>query len=85
MSADAKARIRAFLGKTVRNFDLDDAADIFESGIVNSLFAVELVAFTEQEFGIIVEDDDLDLDNFRSIDALTQFVGRKMGPTGFGV
>ena len=84
MSADAKARIRAYLGKTVRNFDLDDTADIFESGIVNSLFAVELVVFTEKEFGITVEDDDLDLDNFRSIDALAQFVDRKMGPMSTG-
>ena len=84
MSADAKARIRAYLGKMVRNFDLDDAADIFDSGVVNSLFAVELVVFTEQEFGIIVDDDDLDLDNFRSIDALAQFVDRKMAPVSPG-
>ena len=84
MSAGTKARIRAYLGKTVQKFDLDDAANIFESGIVNSLFAVELVAFTEQEFGITVEDDDLDLDNFRSIDALAQFVDRKIGPVSTG-
>ena len=84
MSADAKARIRAYLGKTVRNFDLDDAADIFESGIVNSLFAAELVFFTEQEFEITVEEDDLDLDNFRSIEALARFVDRKNGPVSAG-
>lgn len=84
MSADAKARIRAYLGKTVRNFDMDDAVDIFDSGIVNSLFAVELVIFAEQEFGITVEDDDLDLDNFRSIDALAQFVERKTSSEGTG-
>jgi len=84
MSDSTKARIRAYLGKFVRNFDLDDATDIFESGIVNSLFAVELVAFTEQEFGVTVEDDDLNLDNFRSINALAGFVDRKLGPVSIG-
>ena len=36
-----------------------------------------LVAFTEKEFDIVVEDDDLDLANFRSINALRAFVERK--------
>jgi len=84
MSGNAKEIYRAFIGKAVRNFDLDDGADLFESGVVNSLFAVELVAFTEQEFDVIVEDDDLDMDNFRSINALAGFVERKMGPVTSG-
>ncbi len=77
MPPDAESKIRAFLGKATRDAVLDGDADIFESGIVNSLFAVELVAFTEKEFDIVVEDDDLDLANFRSINALRAFVERK--------
>ena len=82
--SSAKARIRAYLGRAVRKFDLDDDANIFESGIVNSLFALELVTLTEQEFGITVEDEDLDLDNFQSVNALAAFVERKAGFDGSG-
>ena len=59
--------IRAYLSRVVRGFDLEDGTDIFGSGIVKCFFAVELISFTEQEFGIEIEDEDLDLDNFRSI------------------
>ena len=82
--SSTKARIRAYLGRAVHKFELDDAANIFESGIVNSLFAIELVTFTEHEFGIIVEDEDLDIDNFQSVDALAAFVERKAGFDGSG-
>jgi methoxymalonate biosynthesis acyl carrier protein len=37
------------------------------------------VAFVEKEFGIRVEDEDLDLDNFRSIQAISNLVARKSG------
>ena len=38
---------------------------------------MELVAFTENTFGIEIEDEDLDLANFNSIDALAGFIERK--------
>ena len=31
---------------------------------------MQLVAFVEKEFGITVADEDLDLDNFRTVDAI---------------
>ena len=78
MTTDPKTQIRAYLTRVVRGFDLEDSANIFESGLVKSFFAVELVAFTEQEFEIEIEDEDLDLSNFSSIDSLAAFVERKM-------
>lgn len=60
-----------------------DEEDIFASGMANSLFSVQLVAFVENEFGIAVEDDELDPANFRSTDAITAFVAGKLtGRTG---
>ena len=67
---DTKGQIRSYLERVIQNAEIKDDDDIFENGFVNSLFAVELVAFTENTFGIEVEDDDLDLANFNSIDAL---------------
>lgn len=79
---DPRSRIRAYLTRVVPSCDLEDNADIFESGIVKSFFAVELISFTEQEFEIEIEDEDLDLNNFRSIASLAAFVERKMKDAG---
>ena len=74
---DDKQRIREFVGRFVRGHDLRDDEDIFATGFVNSMFAMQLVQFVEQTFGITCESDDLEIDNFRSIDALAAFVERK--------
>jgi methoxymalonate biosynthesis acyl carrier protein len=50
--------------------------DIFASGAVNSLFAMELVVFVEQTFGVRVTGADLTLDNFRSVRTMTDLVNR---------
>ena len=79
METEIKTKIKQFLTKHFRNYDLQDDEDIFSLGFVNSLFAMQLVLFAENEFGITVDDDDLDIDNFRSINALTGLIRRKKG------
>jgi len=73
-----KADIRAFLLKYIRKNDLHDDDDIFKSGLVDSLFAMQLVLFVENTFSIKIERADLQLDNFRTINALEQLVNRKI-------
>lgn len=72
-------KIKEFLSRFFKNHDLQPDEDIFALGFVNSLLAMQLVAFVEKDFGIRVEDEDLDLDNFRSINAIAQLVQRKGG------
>lgn len=74
---EIRGRVREFVSRFVRGHDLADGEDIFATGFVNSMFAMQLVQFVETTFGITCESDDLDLDNFRSVDALTAFVRRK--------
>jgi acyl carrier protein len=74
---EIKAAIRQFLSKFFRDYDLKDDEDIFSLGFVNSLFAMQLVLFVEQTFQITVEDEDLDIDNFRTINALSSLIERK--------
>ena len=71
-----KARIGAFVSQYVWRRVQDDE-DIFASGLVDSLFAMQLVLFVEGEFSIRIEREDLDLKNFRTIDALARLVDRK--------
>jgi acyl carrier protein len=74
-----KATTKAFLGRFLQRRDLGDDEDIFALGFVNSLFTMQLALFVEQAFGISVERDDLDIDNFRTINAIARFVERKSG------
>ncbi|GGJ52760.1 acyl carrier protein [Deinococcus roseus] len=74
---DIKNKIREFVLGRFRGYDLQDDENLFSSGYVTSLFAMQLVVFVEQAFGIQVESEDLDIQNFSSIQALGDFVLRK--------
>lgn len=73
----SKVRIQAFLARYLQNYDLPDDQDIFSLGFINSLFAMQLVLFVEKEFGIEVANEDLDIDNFRTVNAIAGLVERK--------
>lgn len=72
-----KEIIRNFILESINIPDLNDDDNLFESGIVNSLFAVQLMTFLEKSFSIEVTMDDLSMDNFESVSATSSFVERK--------
>jgi methoxymalonate biosynthesis acyl carrier protein len=71
---DIRKTLRDFIIRSVNIPDLHDDDDLFDSGLVNSLFAVQLTTFIEKKFGIEITADDLDIQNFRSLSAATGFV-----------
>ncbi len=73
------AKIKEFFSRNFRNAQIEENQDIFALGFVNSLFAMQLVMFVEKEFGIKVEDEDLELDNFRTVNAIQSLIERKKG------
>ncbi|TCO70406.1 acyl carrier protein [Marinisporobacter balticus] len=72
-----KIKIRKFLSRFFRKRELLDDEDIFSLGFVNSLFAMQLVLFIEKEFGIQVDNNDMDLKNFSSINSISQLIQDK--------
>ena len=72
-----KENVKSFILRSVAIPKLADDDDLFESGIVNSLFAVQLMTYVEKTFSIDVDADDLDIENFKSLNATTAFVLRK--------
>ena len=50
--------------------------DLFASGLVNSMFAMELVVTVEDFFGVEVIGSDLQLANFRTVEVMTELVLR---------
>ncbi|MHC5763064.1 phosphopantetheine-binding protein, partial [Nostoc sp.] len=49
-----QVKIKEFLSRFFRNHDLQLDEDIFALGFVNSMFAMQLVLFIEQEFQITI-------------------------------
>jgi methoxymalonate biosynthesis acyl carrier protein len=74
-----KETVRGFILGSINMKILCDDDNLFESGIVNSLFAVQLMTFIEKTFAIEVGMDDLDIENFKSLNATAAFVLRKNG------
>ena len=74
---ERKTKIKEFLSRFFKNHELKDDEDIFSLGFVNSLLAMQLVNFIEKEFGVEIDDDDLDLDNFRTINNIDALIAGK--------
>ena len=73
------SQVREFLGQFISDTDIDPDHNLFSSGLVNSLFAMQLVLFVEKEFGIQVANEDLDFENFKSLNAIVGFIESKSG------
>jgi methoxymalonate biosynthesis acyl carrier protein len=54
--------------------------DLFASGLVSSMFAMELVVHLEQAYAVAILGPDLKLDNFRTIERMTAMVSRLLDP-----
>jgi methoxymalonate biosynthesis acyl carrier protein len=70
--------VREFIQRSFHGVQVENSDDIFALGFANSLFAMQLVAFVEKEFAIEIDSDDLDMANFRSVDAISALVERKL-------
>jgi len=80
---DVQKEIRKFI---IENFLFGDEAaaprpeqSLVESGLVDSTGVLDVAAFLDKHFGVIVEDDELVAENFDSIQSISRFVVRKTG------
>jgi methoxymalonate biosynthesis acyl carrier protein len=77
--AGDREAIRSFLASLTGGPALGDEDDLFARGLLSSLYALQLVKFVESRFGVALADEDLDLQSFRSIDAIARLVARRRG------
>lgn len=73
----SKQKLRAFLAQHISGRTIADDDQIFAAGFVNSMFAMQLVLFLEKNFRIAIANEDLELANFQSINAMAALVERK--------
>lgn len=78
---ELKEKIRKFIESNLVVFEdeaeFNDGDNIFEMGFVNSLFAMKLVSYIEEDFGVQVDNDDLEISNFNSVDRIVEFIQGK--------
>lgn len=77
MQDDVRTRVREFLAPQLKGHTLGDDDDIFALGYVNSLFAMQLALFVEQEFSLQLTPDDMEFDNFRTVNGLVNLITSK--------
>ena len=58
----------------LQSIDLDKATSLLDGDSIDSLGLLDLVAYLEETFDIAFEDDELNPENFDSVDRLTRLV-----------
>ena len=84
MSQQAQDQILGFIRSRFPQVEIGENEDIFQIGFVNSLFAMELVMFVEKTFSVIVPNEELRIDNFRTAVSMAELVDR-LSPESVGV
>ena len=75
---DVAPEIRNWLKENVTGGrDVADDEPLIENGVLTSLQTVELVMFLEERFGVVIEDEEFDEENFGSIEAIAGLVANK--------
>lgn len=75
-----KEEIRSYLLSHRATDAVDSFSDdesLLESGVLDSMTMVDLIAHLEQTYAISVDEDDMIPENFDSVDAIAAYVARK--------
>ena len=77
MSAEIKTKLSQYIAKEIlknpKRIIKDDEA-IISSGLIDSFHLVDLSLFVENEFGVRIDDSELNKETFDSIDQLTALI-----------
>ncbi len=86
--SEVAARIRRILeeiaGADASGPRLDDHT-VLPGRILDSVGLMELLSALEQEFGLVLDDDEVVLENFRTVAALERLVDRRIGQAATAV
>src|ERR1700712_2838218 len=78
METDTRPELRAQVAEVVSEragIDVPETStDLLEAGLIDSLALVTLIVALEETFGVQLPLDDFDVDHFRSVDAMADFL-----------
>ena len=81
---DTKAMLTGYIrSEIIHNQDaqFDESEDLIEAGALDSLGILQLVAYIDEAMGIQVPDEDVIYENFRSLDAIDNYLQQHDGRT----
>jgi acyl carrier protein len=82
-TSEIRKQLRRYIAENLlfsdKEFPFEDDASFLKNGVVDSTGVMELVAYVENQFGVIVDPKEVVPDNFDSIKSLTDYVKRKTG------
>jgi acyl carrier protein len=76
-SENTKEQIREFvmpIAQRVGVFSFADGDSLTATGVLSSLVLFRLVSFLEETFSIAIDDDEINIENFDSIDRIYRLV-----------
>lgn len=77
---EIKEKVKSYIHDAVytEKDKVKDDSLIFKEGFIDSMGFITLITFLEEEFGITTGDADLLEENFESINAISDFVMKKL-------
>jgi acyl carrier protein len=81
MMEEIKDKVREFVLDAAQRKGLDSVTDdesLTDNGVIDSLAIFRLVSFLEDNFSIRIADEEIVNDNFRSVNAIENFVAEKL-------
>jgi acyl carrier protein len=79
MSSDlevAEQVVSEFIEKRTGRRGISRDVHLFDHGLINSLFVIELLSFLELRFDVRVSVEELDLESFSTVEKIARFVGQ---------
>lgn len=74
-----KKELVDYMISNLEGFKMEYVEDnLIDLGLIDSLQIVQLLAFIEDEYHITIDVDDIDPDNFSSVDTLVQLIQNYM-------
>ena len=75
----SKKKLLDFIKEKIRTDELNEKTLLFSTGNLDSVSQLDLILFIESEAGITVDQLDVTLENFDSIEHILKFVSSKNG------
>jgi methoxymalonate biosynthesis acyl carrier protein len=75
---EIKSKIKDYLRSSFHLNSIDDSTNIFETGLVNSLFFIQLLVFIEKTFDLQLEEGEFDVHILVSVNAISDLLFKKL-------
>jgi len=60
-----------------RGGDIEEDKDLLTSGLIDSLGILKLVSFMEEQFAIDIPSEDVEYENFHSIESMSRYLANR--------